>query len=86
MTRRIDSGRKRRTMIVKRVLARCGLTRAQLARDSGLNQATIWGWVKGRSAPEPDSLVKLAAGIERRGGELTALAEELRLAAEELEG
>ena len=54
--------------------------------DSGMNPATIWGWVKGRSVPEPASLLKLAKGLERRGGDLQTLAQELRQAAEELEG
>jgi transcriptional regulator with XRE-family HTH domain len=69
-------------MLAQKILARCGLTRAQLARDTGLNESTIWAWVKGKRAPEPDSLEKLAAGLERRGGELTKLAAELREAGE----
>ena len=51
-----------------------------------MNPATIWGWVKGRSVPEPASLLKLAKGLERRGGDLQTLAQELRQAAEELGG
>jgi len=73
-----DSGRKRRAMIVKKVLDASGLTRAQVARDSGLNEATIWGWLNGRSVPTPESLRKLASGLEKRGGDLQNLARELR--------
>ncbi len=69
-------------MLVKRILTEAGLTRAQLARDTGLNEATLWAWVTGRRVPEPESLQRLAAGLERRGGELSELAKELRKAAE----
>jgi len=68
-------------MKVREALDASGLTRAQLARDSGLNEATIWGWLNGRSVPTPDSMEKLAVGLERRGGELTELAKKLREAA-----
>jgi transcriptional regulator with XRE-family HTH domain len=68
-------------MKAQKVLNASGLTRAQIARDSGLNEATIWGWLNGRSVPTPESLEKLAEGLEKRGGELQALAEELRNAA-----
>jgi transcriptional regulator with XRE-family HTH domain len=64
--------------LAQKILARCGLSRAQLARDTGLNESTIWAWVKGKRAPGPDSLLKLAEGLERRGGELVKLAEQLR--------
>ena len=60
-------------MLVKRVLAEAGLTRAQLARDTGLNEATIWAWVNGRRIPELESLQRLADGLEKRGGNLQAL-------------
>lgn len=70
-------------MKAKEALDASGLTRAQIARDSGLNEATIWGWLNGRSAPTPESLLKLADGLDRRGGELHDLAEELRKAAGE---
>ena len=77
--------RNARLMIAQKVLARCGLSRAQIARDTGFNESTIWSWVKGKRVPGPDSLVKLADGLELRGGELQGLAEELRKAAEERE-
>ena len=69
-------------MVAQEVLATCGLTRAQIARDTGLNEATIWSWVKGKHVPGPESLEKLAAGLEHRGGELVTLAERLRSEAE----
>lgn len=78
-----DPSREARVQIAMEALNASGLTRAQIARDSGLNEATIWGWLNGRSAPTPDSLRKLAEGLERRGGELATLAERLRTAAEE---
>ena len=65
-------------MLAQKILARCGLSRAQLARDTGINESTIWAWVKGKRAPEPESLLKLAEGLERRSGELTKLADQLR--------
>ena len=72
-------------MIAKQVLTACGLSRAQLARDTGLNESTLWAWIVGRRVPEPESLAKLAEGLERRGGELQDLAAELRKAAGESE-
>ena len=77
-----DPGREARATIVREALNGSGLARAQIARDSGLNEATIWGWLNGRSVPTPESLLRLAEGLERRGGELQALAKELRKTAE----
>jgi len=65
-------------MAAQRILKECGLTRAQLARDSGLNEGTLWAWLNGRRTPGPESLLKLADGLEKRGSRLAALAQELR--------
>lgn len=77
-----DPRREARLQIAKEALNASGLTRAQIARDTGLNEATIWGWLNGRSAPTPDSLRKLAEGLEHRSQELHGLAERVRQLAE----
>ena len=55
------------------------------ADDAGVSYDTLWAWKVGRRNPSPGNLARLAEALERRGGDLTALAEELRKAAEELE-
>ena len=73
-----DNAREIRAEVVRRALDESGLSRAQVARDSGLNEATIWGWINGRSIPSPESVARLADALEKRGGALTELARELR--------
>ena len=74
---------KAMAMIAKRALVESGVSKAQIARDSGLNVATLWRWMKVRTSPTPNSLRKLADGLDRRGGDLQTLAKELRKAAGE---
>jgi transcriptional regulator with XRE-family HTH domain len=64
-------------MKAKTVIEDCGLTRAQLARDSGLSEATVWAWLKGTRKPSADSMRQLAAGLRKRGDSLARLADEL---------
>ena len=68
-------------MLVKKALERSGLSRAQLARDSEISEAALWSWIKGKRVPDPESLRRLAEGLESRSEELQQLAEELREAA-----
>jgi len=51
------------------------------AEEVGVSRATLYAWRNGKRNPTPENLAKLADAIERRGGELQALADELRKAA-----
>jgi transcriptional regulator with XRE-family HTH domain len=73
--------RKARAMKAKTVIEDSGLTRAQIARDSGLSEATVWAWLKETRNPSPDSMRQLAAGLRKRGARLERLADELDRAA-----
>jgi len=68
---------KTRLAIAQRTLQECGISRAQLARDTGLHQTTLWAWGLGRRVPSPESLEKLAAGLERRSTHLARLAADI---------
>lgn len=64
--------------MVAKKLKDSGLTRAQIARDAGLSVAAIDAWISGARTPTPESIEKLAVGLERRAGELSELAGQLR--------
>lgn len=70
-------------MKAKAAIQDSGLARTQLARDSGLSEATIWAWLKGKRNASPEALQQLAAGLRKRGDHLHRLAEELDRAAGE---
>lgn len=61
-------------MDVETVFEECGLSRAQLARDSGLSEATFHSWITGKRTPSKDSLKLLAEGLRRRARDLERLA------------
>jgi DNA-binding XRE family transcriptional regulator len=73
---------RRLLVLVRKALTECGLTRAQLARDSQVSQAALWAWWKGSRTPSGDSLKKLAAGLRARSTELDRIADQLERAAE----
>ena len=54
-----------------------------IADEAGVSYRTLWGWKSGRHNPLPENLAALATALERRGGELTELAQQLRQAAGE---
>ena len=68
--------------MVRKTLEKCGLSRAQIARDSELSEATLWSWWTGVRSPSSDSIRKLAAGLRARGAELERIADELDKAAQ----
>lgn len=53
----------------------------ELADEAGVSYATLRAWADDRRNPSPENLARLADALERRGGELTELARELREAA-----
>lgn len=52
-----------------------------IAEEMEVSPHTIWAWLRGDRNPKPDNLAKLASVLERRGGKLNDLADELREAA-----
>lgn len=69
--------------LVARVIERAKLTMRGMAERSGLSYDALNSWMRGRRTPEPESIAKLADGLERHARELDRLAAELREAAEE---
>ncbi len=72
-------------MLIAKVIEQSGIPRAQLARDADLSRASLNSWTaagKAAREPQPESIQKLAAGLEHRAELLRELAEQLRRAAE----
>jgi len=70
-------------MLVTRIVEESRQTRAQLARDAGLSEDTLWSWMTGRRNPTPEKLRQLAEGLRNRSATLAALADELERDAQE---
>ena len=68
--------------MIEQVLARAVPSVDAFANEVGVSRATLYAWRNGKRNPSPENLAKLAAVLERRGGELQALATELRAATE----
>ena len=68
-------------MLVQRVLREGPFAMRQLAEESGLSYAALRAWASGQRIPQPDSLEKLAGGLQRQAEQLQELAEEVRRAA-----
>jgi transcriptional regulator with XRE-family HTH domain len=73
--------REARRVLVWKILRDSALKSADLARDAGVSDNALRSWLTGRRVPEPESLIRLAEGLERRAARLTNLAEALREAA-----
>lgn len=70
-------------MTVQKVIQKTGLPVATIARLAGVNEATVWSWLRPKAseaarAPSRASVEKLAQGLGAFGGKLAKLAEELR--------
>ena len=52
----------------------------KLADEIGVTRFTLWLWASGERNPTPANLKKLADILERRGGELSRVAKQLRRA------
>ena len=72
--------------MMREVLAKAVPNVDDFAGEVGVSRGTLYAWRNGKRNPTPGNLARLADALERRGGDLTALAEELRKAAEELGG
>jgi hypothetical protein len=70
-------------MMVRRVLQESGLSRALIARDSGLSWSALNLWIARKRTPQPESVRQLATGLRSRAAKLEALAAELENAAGE---
>lgn len=71
---------ERRRAMVQEIIKETELPRALLARLAGVNEATLWSWLRqgqAARAPRPESTHRLAAGLKEYAGKLTELAERL---------
>lgn len=66
--------------MIDRALEGATASLEDIAAATGVTYDTLYAWRTGRRKPSPENLAKLADAIERRGGELQVLAEELRKA------
>ncbi len=71
----------RKAEMVRRILEEAPFSVATLAQEAGISTASIYAWANEKRNPTAENLASLAAVLERRGGELQALADELRKAA-----
>lgn len=69
--------------MIELALDRAAASLEDLANDVGVSYNTLHAWRTGRRNPSPENLARLADALEKRGGELTDLARELREAAGE---
>jgi hypothetical protein len=65
-------------MKVARIIRESGLTRARIADDSRIPDATLGSWLAGRRNPTPESLDLLADGLVARARKLLELARQLK--------
>ena len=71
--------------MIQKVLEAAPLSIDSLAKEAGVSRGTLYLWMNGKRNPTSENLAALANALERRGGELQELAEQLRQATE-LEG
>lgn len=64
--------------MIQRVLNAVAPRVEDVADEADLSPHSLWAWAKQRRNPSPDSLRKLAKELDRRGGLLNGLADELR--------
>lgn len=64
--------------LMRDVVERSKIPQAELARLSGISYATLHAWLNGKRNPSPDSLRKVAEGLDRYGSEMQGLAGEVR--------
>lgn len=72
----------RTTKLVRRAVKAAPFGVAKLAIEARISSASIYAWANGIRNPTPERLRRLADVLERRGGELQKIADELRKAAE----
>ena len=66
--------------MIQSILEAAPLTIDSLAKEAGVSRGTLYLWMNGKRNPTPENLAALADALERRGGELKELAEQLRQA------
>lgn len=69
--------------MIQRILDKAPLSIDGLADEAGISRHTLHAWASGRRNPTPENIAALADALERRGGELVKLAEQLREEAKE---
>jgi hypothetical protein len=79
---------ERRQVAAKEVIQETGLPRAMIARLAGVNEATVWAWLRPRGTdaardPSSESLANLARGLREYSATLEKLAAKLDAAGRE---
>lgn len=64
--------------LIQRVLDEAPFSMRQLAEEAGISYDAIRSWAADRRTPRPESLMQLAAALERRGSRLHEIADEVR--------
>lgn len=64
--------------VVREVIEESGLPRTLIAEDAHLSRASIIAWLAGTRVPQPESVVQLADGLERRAKVIQAQVARLR--------
>ena len=69
--------------MIERALDGATWSMEEIASAAGISVDSLYAWKVGRRNPTPENVAALADALERRGGELTKLAEALRREARE---
>ena len=64
--------------MIAQALQRSATSLQSLADEVGVSYDSLRAWATGRRNPSPENLARLADALERRGGELSELAQKLR--------
>lgn len=63
--------------MIRKIVEKSGLPRAEFARVGGISRATLEAWLAGTRNPSKESLQKLTDGFRRRGEEMQQIAAEM---------
>lgn len=72
----------RTAKLVRRAVKAAPFGVTKLAIEARVSSASLYAWANGIRNPPPEKLRRLADVLERRGGELQKLADELRKTAD----
>jgi transcriptional regulator with XRE-family HTH domain len=79
----MDDSEKRRAiqMMIQRVLDDAPFSMRQIAEEAGVSYDAVRSWATNRRTPKPENLVQLADALRRRGDQLHAIGDELKMIA-----
>ncbi|WP_420125908.1 helix-turn-helix domain-containing protein [Longimicrobium sp.] len=65
-------------IVVREVIEESGLPRTLIAEDADVSRAAIIAWLAGTRTPQPESVARLADGLEKRAKLIQAQVARLR--------